>query len=558
MSSVVSRREWAWALVAAVLILALTSLPVWAGYTAQKPGWEFGGAVYDRADYSVHLAAMRLGWEGADRYRLLFTTESHPGAYVKLAYVALGHAARLFGISLPSAYQAARGLAGLALLLLLYRFIAQATSSISLRRMGYAMAAAGSGLAWLQGPTGWVPNAQISPMDLWLIDAYVFFSVMTFPHFAALAALVLGGVLSMDRFAHSSSLGAWMVVAICSQAILLIQPFGVAILDAGLAGVLVTYWRRGKRKRPLVIGLAGLLLLQLPLLAYNAWVFRSHPVWSGFASQNITLSPPPLYLLFGFGILLPLAIAGAWIAWRRRHTWGILCAVWLGLTLVMAYLPTGLQRRFLGYWTVPLAVLAIVGVERGLIRWVRPLLGSDPAKRRRRRGTVVLALAASSLPTSLYLSAGGALYARFAPPDLFDPEPLLAAVEWLDGQAGAGEAVFAAPRSGLLIPYRTGSAVYVGHPMETVDYLDKREQAEAFYDSAAMQAAERRSLLAGCGCRWLLDGPFEAELGGYPEGGAAWLSLLDEYAEGEAAWLTLRYEIGGVRVWRVDAEGGGQ
>lgn len=528
---------------ASILILALTSLPVWAGHAAQQPDWQFGGAVYDRADYSVHLAAMRLGWEGADRYRLLFTTESHPGAYVKLAYVALGHAARLSGISLPAAYQIARVLAGLALLLLLYRFIAQATSSISLRRMGYAMAAVGSGLAWLQWPTGWATSAQISPMDLWLIDAYVFFSLMTFPHFAALAALILASVLAMDRFVQSGSVRAWIVVALCGQAILLIQPFGVAILDAALLGVLLAHWRRGASARPTAIGFGGLLVSQVPLLAYNAWVFRSHPVWSGFASQNVTLSPPPVYLLFGFGILLPLALVGAWIAWRRRHIWGMVCAVWLGLTLVMAYLPTGLQRRFMAYWTVPLAVLAIIGVQRGLLRWVRPLLGSDPARRRRRRGTLVLALAALGLPTSLYLSAGGALYAQSAPPDLFDPVPLLAAVDWLDGRAAEGEAVFATPRSGLLIPYRTGSAVYIGHPMETVDYEAKVERVEAFYASAAMLAEERQRLLASCGCSWILDGPFEGELGTYPEG--------------DTSWLTLMYEAAGVRVWRVNLESGG-
>ncbi len=115
------------------------------------------------------------------------------------------------------------------------------------------------------------------------------------------------------------------------------------------------------------------------------------------------------------------------------------------------------------------------------------------------------------IPSSLYISTGGALYASLRPPNLFDPASLVDAVDWLGEHAGTGDAVMASERSGLLIPPRTGLQTYIGHPIETLDYAEKALMAEAFYAEGGMTIEERRQLLASCGCDWVMLGPYESQ-----------------------------------------------
>ncbi len=518
MNSGVSAAEKAWLLGACVLILLLSSLPVLAGYAAQDAGAIFSGAVYDRQDYAVHLASMHLGSRGELSYSLRFTHEAHPSYPIKLGYVVLGWAGGGLGLQPSITYELARLAGGACLILAIYMLAARAFPGSGMRRMALLLAMLGSGLGWLQLILGWVPQHSTSPVDFWLIDLYPFFGIMTLPHFSLIAAILVGMMLAAVAALARRAFLMWLLAAVGSLAVIFISPSFVLIGDVACAAVMASDYLRTRKRRGLHVGfLTGLALIQAPFLIWQTRILGQHPVWAGFAAQNITLSPPPLYYDLGLGLLGPLAIWGAWIAFRRANLIGMASTLWMGLSLALSYLPTAIQRRFSFGLMIPVGLLAVFALAYGLLPRVRLTLlrrskGVLAEKLRARRGSILVIFLLLSSLSSLYLAAGGALYASNRAPTIFDPPALVAAMDWLSAEADADDVVFGSARTGLLIPPRSGLRAYVGHPIETLAFEAKMDAVVQFFGNGAMTDAERLHMLRTCACKWLIFGPYEKEI----------------------------------------------
>ncbi|MFQ5922261.1 MAG: hypothetical protein ACE5M4_05405 [Anaerolineales bacterium] len=532
MMVLITRSEWKWLLGAVAVILLLTSLPVISGHVFEPNDRVFNGAIYDRYDYSVHLASMQHGARGNWTYQFMYTTEEGGEAYLKLSYILMGQLAGALGLDLAAAYQLFRLLTGGIALVAVYFYMAHGFNSVALRRTGFALAAAASGIGWLLLILGWLPQPQVSPIDFWLIDVYVFFSIATFPHFSMMMVLLMAMALGYLRFAMTKKVAYWLVAVLAGLIMLPLQPFTVALGDLAAFGAILAAWRARKYVRILDLGpYLVLVAFQLPAILYYRELIETDPIWSEFASQNVVLSPSPIYFLFGIGLVAPLAIWGAWIAYKRRMLLGLQSLFWSASALLLSFSPTLIQRRFALALMVPMALLATTGLGYGFLpalrktrhAWVRP-----------RRGTLLMLCVAATLPSTLYLATGGALYASITPETLYDPTSLHDAINWLSETATPSEAVMASEETGLMIPAFAGIRAFVGHPMETLRYENKVELAERFFASDGMTVAERRELLRDCSCDWVLVGPYEHS--------DSSLRLPDE--------LLLRYDRGGVKIYQ--------
>jgi len=531
----VARREWVWAAAVAGLIVAASTVPYLAGHLAQTPQERFGGALLARADYHSHLAKMWQGYRGWWRYRLLFTPEEHEGAYLQTFYVALGHLARVSGLSLPFTYQVARVVFAFLMLLTVYRFIAHFVSPVRTRRVAFLLAVAASGLGWITEAVAPTPPSGVSPMDFWLLSGYTYLAVLTFPHFCAAVALLLAIFLLLLRRPDGPSLGEGALAVAASLALGLIHPY--ALLLADLLPVL--YWglEALRSRRMAWRGLATVVAMgmaQVPIAAYDLWVLRAEPVFAGWRVQNVTLSPPVWVYLLGYGVLLVLGAVGVAVQ-ARWGRWGLTFPLlWVGLVAVAAYLPWNLQRRFLEGVQVPLGLLAGVGLAGGLLRREEGRL----ARWRWLAQAAVVTLAAMS---NIYLTTALTVAAAGRSPLLFWPADLLAGVDWLGESTSWDETVLAAPGTGSLIPARIGHRVVVGHGMETVDYGGKREAVARFFDAAASDD-ERLALLRRWGVAYVFHGPEERALGGFDPAGAPW--LVPVFQRGEVAVYRVALEAG--------------
>jgi len=493
-----SVKEYRWALLVSILLLAFGSIPFITGYAAQTPDQRFIGTFYDSPDYAVHMAMLHYGEQGGWDYQLRFTTEPHTAAYVRLFYVLLGH---LGGwVHLPAAilFQVARLAFGLLACLSIYRLLVRVFPSVNQRRLAFILTMLGSGVGWLQVLFAWVPS-KIAPVDLWLIDAYPLFSIDLFPHFAATIAAL---AIAITAFLDQSNRPRWQnlfVIGTCAIFVQIVNPIAFILPDLAMTGMFAFLsWQKGRINIPLARSLGLIAVIQIPLALYSFVLLTRDPAWAIFTRQNVTLSPPPLYYLFGFALFWPFALAGMFKAFRYRVTGVGWAAIWTICAFGLAYLPVAIQARFLLAVTLPLAVLATPSLLE-ISHWlsIRLRLGLF---------TGAIAVTALASMSTLLLLGTTSLGMAARPQSLFEPTGLVQAVRWLGKNGSSNDVVLDAEPTALLVAIQTPLRLYSGHAMETL-YYDKKSQAvHLFY-----QGGQSAGWLQAQGITLVIFGPHEAD-----------------------------------------------
>ena len=511
-------REWIWVIIASLLIVLLSSLPYLAGYYFQNTDQIFSGAIFDRQDYSVHLATMALGARGQWQYNFRFTSETHQGRYVKLGYIFLGHISRWLNLDLVSTYHLARLCFGLFSLLCLYKLAQLVFFEVYFRRLFFLLVALSSGLGWLQWIFKLVPNASISPIDFWAIDPYFFFGLMMFPHFMMSVFLSLGMICLWGAYLRYFDWWRVVLIVIMGASIQLIQPYVPILPDVAMVGAALGCMVRSRRFSWRLVGMLVLIgSTQVPLLIYNLGIFRQDTIWQAFATQNLTLSPPFVYYLWGFGLLWPLALVGIGISLQsifsriagNKVQFNISfealggALLWVLTALLLTYLPWQLQRRFMFLFVAPLGIFAIFGLRDGIAHWLESRFSARLSHRR--IGALLLVVFMSM--SSLYLALGTSLYLSSRPDEFFDPASLVQTVDWLARHADKDDVVLSSERVGQLVAARTGLRVYIGHPIETLDYTNKKDLVQSLFAGEI-----DLDQLPACGCDWMIVGPYEHSL----------------------------------------------
>jgi hypothetical protein len=484
--------EWRWGLIWSLVILAAGCLPYLVAWAATPAAHQFTGLLVNPFDGHSYLAKMRQGWEGNWLFHLTYTPEPHAGAALYLLYLGLGHIARLAGLPLAVVYHAARVLAGLALLMTVYVFVARLSPAPRARRWLFGLAGATVGLGWLGSMLG------LLPIDLWVPEAFAFFSLLTNPHFPLALALMLAVVYLVMW--PASGTRCWLLPAVCGALLGAVTPFSLATLYATLALYLLLLAAPLRAVdalpvRPALIAAAGVATASAPWLIYDLWVFTTNPVFAGWSTQNVTPTPSPLNLVLGFGLLAPLAVVGAVDAVRRRDRAALMLLVWAVVTLVLIHAPVALQRRLITGLGLPLALLAGLAATAA-----RPVWGEVKAQAGGEVGLQTL-LAKLALGLGLLGSAfllvifpAGALgkaTSRDATALFYLTDDESAAMQWLDANA-RGAVALAPPRLGTMLPGQAGVRVFYGHPFETLNAAARRAQTDAFFAGQLPDAEWRR------------------------------------------------------------------
>ncbi|NOH04283.1 MAG: hypothetical protein HND47_21080 [Chloroflexi bacterium] len=486
----------------AVAILGFSSIPFLLGKSAETDALAFRGTYTDTADYAVHLAMMQAGRLGEWAYQLRFTSEEHNPAFIRLFYILLGHLSRLLNLDVETVFHAARWLFGLTALFAFDRLFHKAFPQKAHARFAFFLAVLGGGVGWLQLILG-APLEPISPIDLWLIDAYILFSISLFPAFSFTLTLMAAALYFFLQFLED---GEWRnvvwvsLLAVTSQ---MMNPIAFAVVDLSMAGaVLFTWWKH--RKIDFKQGYALLLIavVQVPLLLYNLWVLALDPIWSQFTRQNETLSPPLIFYLWGFAPFWLFAIVGIIRSLRERNPAMGAMSVWVAGGFFLAYLPVLIQRRFLLGVPIPLGALAIYGFQ-----FLMAKLPASLQALKRRESLLCFTYVLFASVSSLFLILNSSLYVLTQPKALFYPREIQAAAQWLDENAAPGDFVLADVQTSQILAQRTRLKVYVGHEMETLYFHNKESAMKAYFNGTI--SAE---WLSQTPVRWVVYGPYEAEI----------------------------------------------
>jgi hypothetical protein len=510
-----------------LLITALTvcvaNTPYVLASASAPPDWEFGGVVMNFEDSHGYLAKMRQGAEGNLVYKIPFTSEDHEGAFVGGFFLALGWICAVTGMPVEWMWHLSRIVFGFLLLLASYGFVALFIEDRRQRLLAYLLVCFASGFGWLVLVTGRFSILGFDLIDFKMPEAHIFFTLVTFPHFALGASLLLvlfglAVILHRDwrwRYVLAGA-GASFLLAI-------VHPYNLLVV-AGTLGIWLVLLAWRKRRLPVreALGLAMIGLPAVPALLYYLHVFSTNPAFGAWAAQSGSPSPHPLHYLIGYGPLLILAAPAMIEKARRVDTVGVLPLIWVVVVALLLYAPLKQQRRMVEGVHVPLSLLAAVGLygyylprlERSATLRKLLTLRRGVYSPRRMRNFLVFLIFVLTIPSNVYILASLSATAIMHPYPFFHEREANEAIRWLQAETRPGETVLASYGTGSYIPSRIDHRVFLGYWAETARCEEKMEMVDRFFQATTADSW-RMEFLEGYGIAYLFYGPREAALGDF-------------------------------------------
>ncbi len=487
----------------AVVALLWANLPYLVGYASSTPQNQFGGFfLYEQDGYS-YLAKMRQGAQGAWEFHLPYTSEDEyqAGGIALMFYIVLGKFASL-GVSYPLLYHGARLLSSVLLLIVLAKFIARFVTNRRWQVWTWWLLLFSGGWGLLASyliDTRYVAYELITP------DAFIFSILYGPPHVIfglALLLLWLGHVLDcINRIPHRFMSLKELVVANLMGGLAALSreaygPVFAGIFAAYLFALLLQQRRIPWREAAIIVASS------LAAGAYGVYMliaYRTIPAFIMWYQQNPFNSPQLLDFLLGFAPLMLLAAAGLYLHLKQRlasydfvsSSARTFMLAWLIAGPILAYLPIAISRRLVAGWQIPLCLFGAYA----LLHWLsKPRLLQRVAV-----GFAIIAL----LPTTFLVIMGGTMQVINPGPPLFISADQQAALDWLGEHTTNRDVVLSNWRFGNLVPIYADARVFVGHPIETIHFTEKRAVVDQFFNPATT-LAERQALIEQWKIDWII------------------------------------------------------
>ncbi|MBN1201593.1 MAG: hypothetical protein JXJ20_07035 [Anaerolineae bacterium] len=478
----VSKAEWRWVIIISGLLVALSLVPyAWAlASNESDDGTQFMGMLSNPQDGATYLSKIEQGRRGSWLFELRYTPEEHDGAGFHTFYILLGHVARMTGLSNLLVFHLARVASSLFMFISFYQLGATVWVRLRPRRLFFTLISVGSGLGWFLLLLD--PNAISADMNI--PEAFPFYAAYSNPHFPtciaclALAASVYLVVFRRGYTDQPSIENGGLTIMLLSIVLALVQP--TALLPVG--GALVLYvlarWYITREFPAHELRWASMLWLPaLPFAVYDVFVFRFNDIMASFNKQNQTLSPPLYLYLFGYGLLLLVAIPGLVRAIRRFERDGDqLMLLWFVVNVIGLYLPFNLQRRLTMGLIIPLVYFDVRALEDYWFYRVP----------RDWRAPAMIALIVFIVPTNVLVLGIPLVGAVASTESGLETGMLLEsdywdAFEWLNDTGEKDQVVLASRNVSLWVPAYTDQVVVYGHIYETVPNEEREDQMEAWY-----------------------------------------------------------------------------
>jgi len=485
------RRRIAKPFVWACVVVLLASLPYIVGLVDHPKDGVFVGFTYNIDDACVYASWVRQIADGSFLIRNQYTSEPQHALQFNVFFLVLGLISRVTHLSPPLVLHLARIVLGIGLLLLVWRFSGRFFRDPIERSLIVPIVGLSAGLGWL------VPGIEghRGPVDLWQPEAITFLSIYLNPLFLVGMILMVASLHFLYRMKDSRAWGDALLAGLMLLILGNVHTYDVATVGAVWAVYLVAKIVRTRRVPWRVIGMSAVAAaVALPSLAYQLYLYHHEEVFR-LRVESPTPSPAFWAYLMGYGLVLALAIAGAWLALRQKRG-ALVLVVWSLIGFALPYAPIAQQRKLVMGLHIPLAILATIAAAE-LVRRV----GQRNAR------AVAMLLIALLVPSNLSFLAQdiGRLRRNDTAPEfrpyVFPVE--LRAMRWLREHTKPEDTVLTVPELALYVPVFAGNRVYYGHWSETPGYGEKIREWWAFINPATPEDW-RLAYLRHTGARYLI------------------------------------------------------
>ncbi|HEX5414455.1 MAG TPA: hypothetical protein VFZ25_02240 [Chloroflexota bacterium] len=519
-------------IVVGVALIVISSLPYLYGYLFSPPGKQFMGL-----DYTVYDYAQYVSWARESESAILvpnkLTPELNSPAFFNLLWWLVGRTDRYFHLTFFQTNQLLRLLSTGLFLWVTYQFCSLSFADRQRRRFAFVLACLASGFGWALVGLKQFTGTLLNPTVVYNSPGNTFFGVMEVPHQIISAALLVGIFLLTVRSYRRDRASLLALAGLLGLILGLEHTYDLVTAYAvvGAFTVLATL-RDGIRARWLG-GVASFYLISVPAALFWIHLTLSSAVWREVLAQYrnlgvFTPDPVQLVLLLGPTFILAILTFRGFVPLVGLRVDELFLNVWFLVVLFLIYLPVNFQIMMLNGFQVALAILATRGLFDHVLPWLQDRLVTArwPVVTRQRLGFLVPALfLALVLPTTLYLLSWRVLVlSRHEYPNYLDRGDV-AALNWLDGNAGQSEVVLSSMPIGIYVPGLTGAHAVIAHGADTLDFARKRAMVAQFYNSDTSDSA-RRQILRELRVRYVFDGPAERQLGTFDPREASYLQLV--------------------------------
>ncbi len=548
-SNTVTRREWLAVLGVAMVTILVASWPwLTAGRNQPADTTYLGTNIPDVLDSQVYYAFIQANADGSTRYANLFTSEAQPAALVNPLWWLLGRVVAGTGLTVVTVFWVAKAVAGLGLIIFLYRLIAVFISAAPWRLVALGLAVFGSGLGWLAllglgghpgliwayqradlvttlpvdltYPAGFVWAAMIhSPLyvvSLWLMLMIWWGLVHSlhqprYIHLAGAATLVLGFIHPYDLILAAGVVVVGMIVGIIAN-----------LADQTMVKCIL--WRLGR-----------LGLWVIPPMVYYGWLLATAPAIRAWNDQNVLMTTNLRTVIAGFAPAIVFSMVGirAWWHHERKMAW--LPLAWIGGALALMYIPIiQYQAKMILGLSVPLGLLSAVGLQHlWSTRW-----GNHPGRR----------IVAAVIVGAVFFSTPVVWLARVTASQHTEPRfhyasnDLVAALAWIRDTTPTTSIVLGDIWTGNLVPQYARRATYLGHHHQTIHFAKKLEQVRDWFFEDNLDLSTKMVWLNDQRITHIVVGPYERRQGAFdPE---LWPGLRRVMQRGDVAVYAVVGDLG--------------
>lgn len=489
-------------------------------------------------DYNFYLSRIRQGWDGRWTVRETYTNEPHHGTIIHELYLLLGQLGRFIpdaSSAVPYAYHTARAVFGLLLLSLIAWLAVRLFQKPFWQILAFLLVVTGAGwplVSWV-GET-WRLNNY---MPWWTVLEPL--QRITFvPHIIASQAGLLFLVIAGADKETLQRKGNWILLGVVAMLTGLLMPQALLTVY-GVYGVVsiieFVFWNGKKTQvtvqewvRTVVFPRFGIIALSvwtilyfLPLLAVYPWkrlvdFEKLHPIAFSYIEYLKTL-----------GISLPLGIAGAVLALRRKDTvWYPIIAWALGVvglvytltvfplqhplrfTEMAAYIPLGLLTGYFffestkwlrragapavrQYGLIGVYTVCFLSITYGTVAMVHQYLWQkDFIDTKMRAGWPIIAM-------NNYI--------------VYPSKGFMDGIASIQSQTPKSSVILSSMVAGNYIPARTGRFVYLGH--ENTAYKEEKVEIVKQFFSGVMNVQDAYRWLNQERISYVFWGPQEKEEG---------------------------------------------
>jgi hypothetical protein len=480
----ISRKEWrgvGWLTLTAIVFSSVPAL--FAVFVGWSRGLEWRGLLQlSPGDLAFYLSSIQQAKTGHLFFENLFTVEAVTPT-LNFFWWLVGRMAAVFSLSPLLAFQLARIALIPVFAVVVYGAISFFFSAIRERFMAFILMLFGSGFGLYFAPLFESNQSTTAtyawPIDLWVSEANGFMSLVYSPHFiAAWILILLALTMLLSAFRSGQSLYA-LLAGVAALFLFQFHPFHAPTLYLTPFFFLCFLALTGNFRWRDWFNFFLFVIISFWSFAYHVFYFWHDEFFRRQLTASPMLTPAPIYLLIGFGLIVVLAPLGFWLTRRQTPFHNrLFLLVWIVTTSWLVYSPLSFQRRLLHGLEFPLVILSVPAI----------LVGWDWLRRKHGRMIVNYRLWVVSLffifclPSTFAVLLGGcrALLKNQPPIFYFTPNQRQA-LNWISQNTPVAAAFMSSFEHGNEIVGWAGRRVFVGHWSNSGDLPVKNENVRRFF-----------------------------------------------------------------------------